>query len=230
MKRTAAVVGCGDVSTVHFEAIDDLDDIELVAVCDTDPAAAAAAGERYGVPAFPDHRAMLAQVRPDVVHVCTPHHEHVQVVIDCLAAGVNVLLELGRPTHVFDLDKIHGGLEVRWAREGESITTLDDVERRLTTGDGVIADAFDVPLGIAGVMGGASTEISGDTTAVLLEMAWWDPMTIARSSRRLGLRSEASMRLATARARTTPPTSGETTIRSAPLYRALMSDAMSGAA
>src|SRR5690606_32101474 len=67
-------------------------------------------------------------------------------------------------------------------------------DRKLTTGDGVIADATDVPLGIAGVMGGASTEISERTTAVLLEMAWWDPMTIARSSRRLGLRSEASMR------------------------------------
>ena len=106
-----------------------------------------------------------------------------------------VMLELGQPNHTYDLDRVPGGrLRVRWARPGERITTLDDVERELAEGDGVIADGEDRPIGIAGVMGGASTEIGPDTTAVLLEMAWWDPMTIARSSRRLGLRSEASMR------------------------------------
>ncbi len=118
MKRTAAVVGCGDVSTVHFEAIEDLDDIELVAVCDTDPAAAAAAGERYGVPAFPDHGAMLAQVRPDVVHVCTPHHEHTQVVLDCLAAGVNVLLEKPLAHRLADAERIVAAAAQSSARIG----------------------------------------------------------------------------------------------------------------
>lgn len=106
-----------------------------------------------------------------------------------------VMLELGQPNHTYDLAKVPGGhLRVRWARDGERIVTLDGVERTLTTGDGVIADGSDTPIGIAGVMGGASTEISDTTTAVLLEMAWWDPMTIAKSSVRLGLRSEASMR------------------------------------
>lgn len=106
-----------------------------------------------------------------------------------------VMLELGQPNHTYDLAKVpDGALRVRWAREGETIRTLDDVERTLTAGDGVIADRDDQAIGIAGVMGGASTEISADTTAVLLEMAWWDPMSIARSSARLGLRSEASMR------------------------------------
>jgi len=107
-----------------------------------------------------------------------------------------VMLELGQPNHTYDLAKLPGGaLRVRWARDGEPITTLDDVERTLTGGrDGVIADATDTAVGIAGVMGGASTEISDTTTSVLLECAWWQPMAIAVSSKHLGLRSEASAR------------------------------------
>jgi len=106
-----------------------------------------------------------------------------------------VMLELGQPNHTYDLDKVPGGvLRVRWARDGERIVTLDDADRRLDGNDGVIADASDTAIGIAGVMGGASTEITDTTRSVLLEMAWWAPMAIARSSQRLGLRSEASMR------------------------------------
>jgi phenylalanyl-tRNA synthetase beta chain len=107
-----------------------------------------------------------------------------------------VMLELGQPNHTYDLAKVPGGsLRVRWARDGETITTLDGIERSLTGGrDGVITDATDVPVGIAGVMGGASTEISETTTTVLLECAWWQPMAIARSSKFMGLRSEASAR------------------------------------
>ena len=69
--RRVAVVGCGDVSIVHFEAIARLADVELVGVCDVDSAAAARAHEQWRVPAFHDHRALLAAVRPDVAHVCT---------------------------------------------------------------------------------------------------------------------------------------------------------------
>lgn len=111
-----------------------------------------------------------------------------------------VMLELGQPSHTYDLSKLVLGsdgrrhLSIRWARDGETLTTLDGVERVLSAGDGVIADAGDTAIGIAGVMGGESTEIDDSTSEVLLEMAWWDPMTIARSSHRLGLRSEASMR------------------------------------
>jgi phenylalanyl-tRNA synthetase beta chain len=107
-----------------------------------------------------------------------------------------VMLELGQPNHTYDLAKVPGGsLRVRWARDGETITTLDGIERSLSGGrDGVITDATDVPVGIAGVMGGASTEISETTTSVLLECAWWQPMAIARSSKFMGLRSEASAR------------------------------------
>ncbi len=107
-----------------------------------------------------------------------------------------VMLELGQPNHTYDLAKLpDGALRVRWARADETILTLDDVERTLTGGrDGVIADGTDTAVGIAGVMGGASTEISDTTTSVLLECAFWTPMAIAVSSKYLGLRSEASAR------------------------------------
>lgn len=106
-----------------------------------------------------------------------------------------VMLELGLPTHSYDLAKLSGtALRVRFARDGERIVTLDEVERTLTAADGVLTDGDDVAVAIAGVMGGASTEISDTTNAVLLELAWWDPMTIARTSKRLNLRSEASAR------------------------------------
>jgi phenylalanyl-tRNA synthetase beta chain len=106
-----------------------------------------------------------------------------------------VMLELGQPNHTYDLALVPGGhLATRWARDGETLVTLDDVERTLTSTDGVIVDRDDRVIGLAGVMGGASTEISDTTTSVLLEMAWWNPMAIARTSTRLGLRSEASMR------------------------------------
>ena len=89
----AAVVGCGDVSVVHLRAVAGLDGADLAGVCDTDATRAAAAGEQYGVPHFTGHREMLRAVRPDVVHVCTPHDEHTPVAIDCLDAGVAVLVE-----------------------------------------------------------------------------------------------------------------------------------------
>jgi predicted dehydrogenase len=89
----AAVIGCGTISVVHLEAIEKLEGADLVAVCDVDGDRAAAAGERYGVPAFTSHRQLLEEVRPDVVHICTPHDQHVPVAVDCIEAGVNVLLE-----------------------------------------------------------------------------------------------------------------------------------------
>lgn len=106
-----------------------------------------------------------------------------------------VMLELGQPNHTFDLACVPDGrLRVRRATEGETLVTLDGVERTLTSIDGVIADASDTVISLAGVMGGASTEISGSTTDVLLEMAWWDPPSISRTVKRLNLPSEASTR------------------------------------
>jgi UDP-N-acetyl-2-amino-2-deoxyglucuronate dehydrogenase len=90
---TAAVIGCGDVSVVHLQAIANLEGIDLVGVCDADADRAGAEAHRYGVPRFTDHRELLDAVRPEVVHVCTPHHRHAQIAIDCLDAGVGVLVE-----------------------------------------------------------------------------------------------------------------------------------------
>lgn len=106
-----------------------------------------------------------------------------------------VMLELGQPNHTYDLALVpDGALATRWARAGETLRTLDDVERELGPDDGVIVDGDDRVIGLAGVMGGASTEISEDTTDVLVEAAWWDPETIAVTSARHNLHSEASLR------------------------------------
>ncbi len=88
-----AVIGCGSVSVVHFEAIKAIPGAELVAVCDSDAATLEAAAAQHGVPGFADHQALLDQVRPDVVHISTPHDQHVPVALDSLAAGVAVLME-----------------------------------------------------------------------------------------------------------------------------------------
>jgi phenylalanyl-tRNA synthetase beta chain len=105
-----------------------------------------------------------------------------------------VMLELGQPLHAFDLDRIEGPeLTVRDAEAGETIVTLDDRERHLEAGDVLIADARR-PISLAGVMGGADTEVTADTTRVLIEAAVWDPLRIRVTSRRLGLVSEASQR------------------------------------
>ncbi len=106
-----------------------------------------------------------------------------------------VMLELGQPSHPYDLGTLAGnGFRVRLAGAGERLTTLDDVERELDVSDLLICDGDDRPIGIAGVMGGANTEISDTTTDVVVEMAWFDRMPVAKTARRLGLRSEASAR------------------------------------
>lgn len=106
-----------------------------------------------------------------------------------------VMLELGQPNHAYDLSRLAGGgLRVRRARDGEALVTLDDVERRFVADDLLICDAEDTAVGIAGIMGGEATEISADTTDVLLELAWFQPLAVARTARRLGLRTEASAR------------------------------------
>jgi phenylalanyl-tRNA synthetase beta chain len=105
-----------------------------------------------------------------------------------------VMLAVGQPLHAFDVDALSGSIVVRRARAGETLTTLDDVERTLDREDLLITDGGDVPLAIAGVMGGASSEVGASTTAVLIEAAHFDPTTVARSSRRHRLVTEASKR------------------------------------
>lgn len=104
-----------------------------------------------------------------------------------------VMLLLGQPMHAFDANLIDGDLVVRNATAGETFETLDHVKRELSTEDVVITDASGIQ-SLAGVMGGLTSEISGTTTEVYFEAANWDPITVARTSRRHRLSSEASRR------------------------------------
>jgi phenylalanyl-tRNA synthetase beta chain len=104
-----------------------------------------------------------------------------------------VLLGLGQPLHAFDRAKLTGAIIVRRAEAGETLRTLDGVERTLDPEDLVIADDTG-PIALAGVMGGASTEISTQTTDIVLEAAHFDPISVARTARRHRLSSEASRR------------------------------------
>lgn len=106
-----------------------------------------------------------------------------------------VMLELGQPIHGYDLDALRGGIHVRRASAGETITTLDDKERQLSDEDILITDDRG-PIGIAGVMGGAETELSEQTKNVFIEAANFAPISIARTARRHKLPSEASRRFA----------------------------------
>jgi phenylalanyl-tRNA synthetase beta chain len=105
-----------------------------------------------------------------------------------------VMLALGSPLHAFDYDKLAGGrIIVRGARPGEQLETLDGTMRELGPEDLVIADA-DKPIAIGGVMGGGNTEVSDDTTNVLLEAANFEPLTVLRSGERHRMRTESQMR------------------------------------
>ncbi|MBD3368075.1 MAG: phenylalanine--tRNA ligase subunit beta [Candidatus Eisenbacteria bacterium] len=105
-----------------------------------------------------------------------------------------VMLEYGHPIHAFDLALLpEGRIVVRRARSGERITTLDGEEHALIDEDLLITDGKR-PVALAGVMGAENSEVSASTTDVLLECAWFDPVTVRRTARRLGLRTDASQR------------------------------------
>lgn len=105
-----------------------------------------------------------------------------------------VLLELGQPLHAFDHDLLHGGrVVVRRARDGETITTIDGTEVSLTSEMLAICDE-DHPVALAGVMGGAESEVTGNTHNLLLESAHFDPVCIRRTSKMVGVKSESSYR------------------------------------
>ena len=104
-----------------------------------------------------------------------------------------VMFELGRPSHIFDLDKIHGGLEVRWARSGESLELLNGQTVSLYAQVGVIADAQTVE-SLAGIMGGKATAVTDATTNIFIEAAFWWPKSIAGRSRRFNFSTDAGHR------------------------------------
>ncbi len=106
----------------------------------------------------------------------------------------HVMMELGQPMHAFDLDLLAGGrIHVRQALEGEKVTTLDGQERLLPTGALMICDA-EKPVAVAGVMGAGNSEIRDTTTTLLLESAFFNPSSVRRTSKLLGLMSESSYR------------------------------------
>jgi phenylalanyl-tRNA synthetase beta chain len=129
-------------------------------------------------PAWLQRRLTLAGMRPIALAVDVTNH---------------VMLDLGQPLHAFDRAKLSGPIVVRRARAGERIRTLDDVDRELDPSDLVITDDSG-PIAIAGVMGGAATEINAQTTDIVLESAHFDPVSIAYTARRHRLPSEASRR------------------------------------
>ena len=104
-----------------------------------------------------------------------------------------VMFELGRPSHIFDLDKIHGGLDVRWGRPGEQLELLNGTTVAVDSAVGVIADDDEVE-SLAGIMGGAATAVSDDTRHVFVEAAFWWPKAIAGRSRRFNFSTDAGHR------------------------------------
>lgn len=104
-----------------------------------------------------------------------------------------LLLELGQPMHAFDLDRIEGGIRVRHAREGESLTLLDGQQMKLASDVLVIADHRKA-LALAGIMGGAESAVGDDTVSLFLECAWFSPMAMSGRARRLGLHTDSSHR------------------------------------
>ncbi len=104
-----------------------------------------------------------------------------------------VMFELGRPSHIFDLDKIHGGLDVRWGRPGETLKLLNGQTVSLDGAVGVIADDRQVE-SLAGIMGGDATAVSDDTTHIYVEAAFWWPRAVAGRSRRFNFSTDAGHR------------------------------------
>ncbi|GAC1445201.1 MAG: phenylalanine--tRNA ligase subunit beta [Mycobacteriales bacterium] len=129
-------------------------------------------------PTWLQRRLTLAGMRPISLAVDVTNH---------------VLLELGQPLHAFDLDTVTGAIVVRRASTGERLVTLDGQDRALDPEDLVIADSTG-PIALAGVMGGASTEVTSTTSSLLIESARFLPLPIARTARRHKLASEASKR------------------------------------
>jgi len=131
-------------------------------------------------PAWMARRLALAGMRP------------INAVVD---VSNYVMLDVGQPNHAYDLEQLGGGgILVRRGAKGEALTTLDGVERSLEEDDCVICDAEGTAVGVGGIMGGAGAEIGPSTRRVLLEAAWFSPMAIARTGKRLGLHSEARIR------------------------------------
>jgi phenylalanyl-tRNA synthetase beta chain len=146
-------------------------------------------------PRFTAREIRSVQIKPSSAHIANRLALIDQRPISNAVDATNyVLWESGKPTHVFDLDLLEGRrLIIRKARPGETLKTLDGVDRKLTPDDLVVADAVKA-VGLAGVMGGFDTMITEKTRNILIESAWWDPVTVRRMSKRHGIHTDASHR------------------------------------
>ena len=140
---------------------------------------------------------LVTGVDPDAVSPQWMRSRLVHAGVRSISLAVDItnylMIELGQPMHAFDRDRITGELVVRRARPGERLVTLDGVDRALDEEDMVICDGG-VPISLAAVMGGASSEVADTTSNVLFEAAHWDPVMVARTARRHRLFSEAAKR------------------------------------
>lgn len=137
----SALIGAGQIARQHLTCLNELQDVEVAAVCDLAPSVAEGAAERHGVAAwFTDHRTMLREVRPDVVHVTTPPTSHYQLALDCLDAGAHVILEKPATPTYGELDSL-----ARRAREVGRVLIEDynylfnraprEIQRRIESGE-----------------------------------------------------------------------------------------------
>lgn len=124
-RPTAAIVGCGDISTIHVDALTRLD-IPVLGVCDVVPDRAEETASTLGVPAFTDHTELLAQTSPDVVHVCTPHAEHLPVALDVLDGGAHLLVEKPLGATVAQAEQLVAAAEAAAARGVRSGVVLQN--------------------------------------------------------------------------------------------------------
>ena len=162
---TAAIIGCGDVSTIHTEALAAMADTKIIAVCDTDPQRLAAATEKHGVPGFTDHLTLLQQLRPDVVHICTPHNQHASLAIDFLAHGVNVIVEKPLADNESDGQRLIDVAERSAAKiavcfQNRYNTTAQAMHTRLSSGE------------LGAVLGGSATVLWHRTAEYYLDRPW----------------------------------------------------------
>ncbi|MGE5235722.1 MAG: phenylalanine--tRNA ligase subunit beta [Acidobacteriota bacterium] len=187
LAREAAAAGCGTLRPLAVSVVEEpvaVGDLARVTVEDATGCPRYCARVVRGVRIGPSPPALAARLERCGIRP-------INNVVD---ATNYVLLDVGQPLHAFDLSRLGGGeVVVRRARAGETMRTLDGEYRTLEPGDVVIADRFRA-VGLAGVMGGADSEISPATRDVLLESASFDPLAIRRTARRLGMKTEASHR------------------------------------
>lgn len=143
MTIRTAVIGCGDVSAIHLDAIEGLDGAELVAVCDADPERRARASADAGVPGAASLTETLERFSPDVVHLCTPHDQHVNPALEALAAGVDVLTEKPLASNLADAQRLvdaaagigPGGPRIGVCFQNRYNSTVQEVHRLLQGGE-----------------------------------------------------------------------------------------------